>query len=181
MAMEAATRAPGGVSAPARLTSKSSFLAPSPIRLPRRAGGSGAVLLGAAPRSRRRDGWDADSSSSSSEGGRLVDKGMATLRRRIREARAEASEEDEGGMDADAGLLPPAEWTELERRHHGSYVAAVRGALALLEALLVSARPGLGAGVLAMLLVGVPASLFLLCAQLIQAADSVSSTLLNGR
>ena len=93
---------------------------------------------------------------------------MATLRRRIREARAE-----EDGIDADdesggGGLPLPAEWTELERRHHGSYVAGVRGAVGLLEALLVSARPGLGAGVLAMLLLSVPASLFLVCAQLIR-------------
>ena len=92
---------------------------------------------------------------------------MATLRRRIREARAE-----EDGIDADdesggGGLPLPAEWTELERRHHGSYVAGVRGAVGLLEAL-VSARPGLGAGVLAMLLLSVPASLFLVCAQLIR-------------
>lgn len=125
----------------------------------------------------RRDDWGPDSSSSSSGSGRLVDEDMPTLRRRIREARAESSEEE----DADDGRPLPAEWTELERRHHGSYVAGVRGAVALLEALLVRARPGLGAGVLAMLLVGVPASLFLLCAQLIQTADSISSTLLNGR
>ena len=97
---------------------------------------------------------------------------MATLRRRIREARAESAEED--GIDADdesgagGGLPLPAEWTELERRHHGSYVAGVRGAVGLLEALLVSARPGLGAGALAVLLLGVPATLFLVCAQLIR-------------
>ncbi|CAL4894436.1 unnamed protein product [Urochloa decumbens] len=177
MAMAPATRAPGG-SAANRLISKSGFSVPSPIRLPRRgAAGSRAAVLGVAARSGRRDGWpgaDSNSSSSSSGGGgRLVDAGMATLRRRIREARAESAEED--GIDADGdeadggGLAPlPAEWTELERRHHGSYVAGVRGAVGLLEALLVSARPGLGAGLLAMLLLGVPASLFLACAQLFQ-------------
>ncbi|CAL4909135.1 unnamed protein product [Urochloa decumbens] len=183
MAMAPATRAPGGAAAATRLVSnKSGFSAPSPIRLPRHAAGSRAAVLGVAARSGRRDGWpgaDSNSSSSSSGGGggggggRLVDADMATLRRRIREARAESAEED--GIDADGdeadggGLaLLPAEWTELERRHHGSYVAGVRGAVGLLEALLLSARPGLGAGLLAVLLLGVPASLFLACAQLMQ-------------
>lgn len=184
MAMAPATRAPGGAAA-ARLVSKSAFSVPSPVRLPRRAGGGRAAVLGVAARSGRRDGWpgaDSSSSSSGSGGGRLVDADMATLRRRIREARAEAAEEDgidaEADTDAGGGLPLPAEWTELERRHHGSYVVGVCGALGLLEALLVRARPGLGAGLLAMLLLGVPASLFLVCAQLIQAVDSVSSGLL---
>lgn len=123
------------------------------------------MLLGAG----RRNGWGADGgSSSSSEDGRLVDEDMATLWRRIREARAESSEED-GIFDADDGGIPlPTGWTELERHHHGSYVVGVRGAVGLLEALLVNARPGLGAGLLAVLLLGVPASLFLVCAQLIR-------------
>jgi hypothetical protein len=169
MAPAAATRARAiGGSGPSHFISTSSFLGPppNPIRLPRRAGANRAVLLGAG----RRDAWGADGGSSpSSEGGRLVDEDMATLRRRIREARAESSEED-GILDADdAGIpLPPTGWTELERRHHGSYVVGVRGAVGLLEALLVNARPGLGAGLLAVLLLGVPASLFLVCAQLIR-------------
>jgi len=174
MAPAAASRATGG-SAPTRLISNSSFLVPPPIRLPRRAGGGGqrAVLLGVGRR--------ADNGSSSSEGGRLVDEDMATLRRRIREARAESSEDDDIFYDdvdvGGAGIPLPTEWTELERRHHGSYLAGVRSAVGLLEVLLVNTRPGLGAGLLAMLLLGVPASLFLVCAcaQLIQAAGSVWS------
>ncbi|XP_066364205.1 uncharacterized protein [Miscanthus floridulus] len=178
MAPAAASRATGG-SAPTRLISnpKSSFLVPPPIRLPRRAAGGGggnrAVPLGVGRR--------ADNGSSSSEGGRLVDEDMATLRRRIREARAKSSSEENDTFDADvdagpgAGIPLQTEWTELERRHHGSYVAGVRSAVGLLEVLLVNTRPGLGAGLLAMLLLGVPASLFLVCAQLIQGADSVWS------
>lgn len=172
----AATRAPGRA-APCRSISKGGFSVPCPVRLTRRAGGNrGAALLGVVAARSGRDGWGADSSSSSSsEGGRLVDAGMATLRRRIREARAEAAEEDgiddDAEADASGGLPLPAGWTELERRHHGSYVAGVRGAVGLLEALLVSARPGIGAGVLAMLLLGVPVSLFLVCTQLIQAGS----------
>ncbi|KAG2626368.1 uncharacterized protein LOC120698115 [Panicum virgatum] len=167
MAMAPATRAPApGGAAATRLAYQSGFSAPSAARPPRRAaGGNRVALLGVAARSGRRDGWPG--ADSSGGGGRLVDADMATLRRRIREARAE------DGIDADdesggGGLPLPAEWTELERRHHGSYVAGVRGAVGLLEALLVSARPGLGAGALAVLLLGVPATLFLVCAQLIR-------------
>uniref|UniRef100_A0A0E0L4N6 Uncharacterized protein n=1 Tax=Oryza punctata TaxID=4537 RepID=A0A0E0L4N6_ORYPU len=106
----------------------------------------------------------------------LVDEDMATLRRRIREARE--AEEDEGYGGVGGGL--PAEWTELERRHHGSYVAGVRGAVGLLQAVLVSARPGLGAGLLALLLLGVPASALLVSAQLVRAVDAVASAVLSG-
>ncbi|PUZ65175.1 hypothetical protein GQ55_3G202400 [Panicum hallii var. hallii] len=177
MAMAPATRAPGpGGAAASRLVSKSGFSVPPAVRPPRRAaGGTRTALLGVAARSGRRDGWpgaDSSSSSSSGGGGGLVDADMATLRRRIREVRAESAEED--GIDADddddagGGVPLPAEWTELERRHHGSYVAGGRSAVGLLEALLVSARPGLGAGMLAMLLLGVPASLLLVCVQLIR-------------
>ncbi|XP_062231890.1 uncharacterized protein LOC133929230 [Phragmites australis] len=174
--------APAATRAPPRLLSKSSFLVPSPnataattVRLARRAGGNRNVLLGAAPRSGRRGGWDADSNSSS------VDEDMATLQRRIRETRAALSEDDiDNGTDAGVGLPPPAEWTELEQRHHWSYMAGVRGAAGLLQAFLVNARPGLGAGVVALLLLGLPASLFLVCAQLITAVDSLSSAGLNG-
>lgn len=102
----------------------------------------------------------------------LVDEDMATLRRRIREAR-EAEEEEGYGGGGGGGL--PAEWTELERRHHGSYVAGVRGAVGLLQVVLVSAQPGLGAGLLALLLLGVPASVLLVSAQLLAVASAVLS------
>uniref|UniRef100_A0A0D3G9S9 Uncharacterized protein n=1 Tax=Oryza barthii TaxID=65489 RepID=A0A0D3G9S9_9ORYZ len=86
---------------------------------------------------------------------------------------SEAEEEEGYGGGGGGGL--PAEWTELERRHHGSYVAGVRGAVGLLQALLVSARPGLGAGLLALLLLGVPASVLLVSAQLLAVASAVLS------
>ncbi|KAF8715788.1 hypothetical protein HU200_026739 [Digitaria exilis] len=189
----AATRAPGRAgAAPGRSisNSKGGFSVPSHVRLARRAGENRrAALLRVAASSGRRDGWGADSSSSSSsDDGQLVDANMATLRRRIREARAW----EEDGIDVDdyevaeadaGGDLPlPEGWTELERRHHGDYVASVRGVVAVLEVLLLSARPGLGAGVLAILLLGVPASLFfVVCAQLMQTLESVSSRLPIGR
>uniref|UniRef100_A0A0A9CP24 Uncharacterized protein n=1 Tax=Arundo donax TaxID=35708 RepID=A0A0A9CP24_ARUDO len=104
---------------------------------------------------------------------------MATLRQRIREARAALSENDID-TNTDADVPPPTGWSELERRHHGSYVAGVRGTAGLLKAFLMSARPGLGAGIVALLLLGVLASRFFVCAQLIAAVDSLSSAGLNG-
>ncbi|TVU20596.1 hypothetical protein EJB05_36810, partial [Eragrostis curvula] len=174
--------APVATRAPPRLLSKSSFLAPSPnakttVRLGRRVGMNRAVILGVAPRDPE---WGADPNASSGSGGRMVDEDMATLRRRIREARAAALSEDDDDdtdsdtvSDADDGV--PGGWTELERRHHGSYAAGVRGAACLLEA-----RPGVGAVVVALLLLGVPASvLFLACAKLIQAVDTISSAVIG--
>ncbi|KAL6838558.1 hypothetical protein ACP4OV_031614 [Aristida adscensionis] len=194
-AAPAATLAPGGASCPSSPPSRSrgSFLVPSPnaagtatataVRLARRGGGARGVVLGVlAPRSGRRDGCGGGG------GDGLVDEDMATLRRRIREARAALAAAGEDGIDrddADAGagaaLQLPAGWTELERRHHGSYVAVVRAAAGLLEACLVRARPGLGAAAVALLLLSLPATLLLVCAQLISAVDSLSSAGLNGR
>jgi hypothetical protein len=166
----------------------SSFLAPSPsaaatVRLGRRA--RPVIPGGVVPRSGPRDGgWGADDDPDPSIGtGRLVDKGMATLRRRIHQARVALSEDDDDDIDDDAGVGAPVpgRWTELERRHHGSYVAGVLGTARLLEALLVNAGPGVCIGALALLL-GVPASALLLCAKLIQAGlDAISSAAVNGR
>ncbi|KAK3135079.1 hypothetical protein QOZ80_5BG0414320 [Eleusine coracana subsp. coracana] len=183
MPAAAAARAP-----PPCSLSWSSFMAPSPhaapaattVRLLGRRGGAinrAGIRGGVAPRSGRRDAeWGADPDPSTGTG-RMVDADMATLRRRIREARAALSEDDDIDGDADAGDVPPlpGRWTELERRHDGSRVARI------VETLLVNARPGLGPGVLAMLLLlGVPASAFLVCSKLVQAVDAISSVV-NGR
>lgn len=138
------------------------------------------ILGGVAARSGgRRDGeWGGDPDPSTGSGtGRMVDKDMATLRRRIREARAALSEDDDDiDADADVGAPPvPGRWMALERRQR--HVAGVH----LLETFLMNARQWLGAGVLALLLLGVPATVvFLVGAKLIQAVDAVSSVV-NGR
>jgi hypothetical protein len=182
--------APATAWGPPGLLSRTGFLVLSPstatttVRLGRHAR---PVTLGVAARSGPRDGeWGADPDPDPSTGtGRMVDEDMATLRRRIREARAAASEDDDDDNDAGVGAPPlSTRWTELERRHHESYVAGVRGAARLLEALLDNARPGHGVvGVLALLLLlllGVPASAFLVCAKLVQALDAIWSAV-NGR
>lgn len=184
--MRMAPVARGALSARAVLSSRQRFL-PSPgaatVRFStRRAGGSRAILCLAPGGGGPRDGGEWEDPAGSPWDGRLVDQGMATLRRRIRQVRAESDPEDEdeeAGVEGDGHL--PGEWTELERRHHGSYVAGVRGAAGLLLAMLVRARPGLGAGVVALVLLSVPASVLLVSAELIRVLDSFSAAVLNGR
>ncbi|XP_047043801.1 uncharacterized protein LOC124648014 [Lolium rigidum] len=150
----------------------------------RRVGGRSRVVLCLAPGG---GGGEREDPAGSPWDGRLVDEGMDTLRRRIRQVRAESDpddyedeNEDDDCIDVD-GLLP-GEWTELERRHHASYVAGVREAGGVLLALLVRSRPGLGAGVLALVILGVPAAVLLVFAELItRTLDSISAAVLNGR
>ncbi|KAM3405392.1 hypothetical protein ACQJBY_008086 [Aegilops geniculata] len=147
----------------------------------RRAGGSRVILCLASGGGHPRDSGEWEPAGSPWDG-RMVDEGMATLRRRIREVEneeeEEPEEEEEGGVDL---FVPPGEWTELERRHHGLYVAGVREALGILFALLVRARPGLGAGVVALVLLSVPASVLLVSAELVRAVHSISAAVLSGR
>jgi hypothetical protein len=195
MAPAAAGRAHGALSARGVLSSRQRFL-PSPdataattVRLrTRRAGGGRAILCLAPGGDGPRDGGEREEPAGSPWDGRLVDEGMDTLRRRIRQVSAESDpdeyvdENEEGGGVDGYGLVLPREWTELERRHHGSYVAGVRGAAGVLQALLVRARPGLGAGILVLVLLGVPATVLLVSADLIiRALGSISDAVLNGR
>ncbi|KAG8068007.1 hypothetical protein GUJ93_ZPchr0005g16146 [Zizania palustris] len=88
-----------------------------------------------------------------------------------------------GGAGIDAyggGASLPAEWTELERRHHGSYIAGVHISVGLLQAVLMSVRPGLGAGLLVLLLLSVPASVLLASAQLVRAVHAIASVVFYG-
>ncbi|CAM0954578.1 unnamed protein product [Alopecurus aequalis] len=192
MAPAAGRGAIGGWSAPGVLSKHRVFLSsPDATAAPtvrfgtRRAGGGRVVLCLAPGGGGPLDGGEWEDPAGAPWDGRLVDEGMDTLRRRILQVRAESDpdededEDEEGGIDGD-GLLP-GEWTELERRHHGSYVAGVRGAAGLLQALLVRARPGLGAGLVALVLLSVPASVLIVSAELIRALDSISAAVLNGR
>ncbi|KAL5203128.1 hypothetical protein ABZP36_014080 [Zizania latifolia] len=181
----AAARAVGAAHPPGRghalLSSTTPHaVATAAVRLAGRTSGRRAVVVVVSRASGDGEGEPADSPW----GGRLVDEDMATLRRRIREVRAEeeedGEEEEDCGIGADGGGGLPAEWTELERRHHGSYVAGVRVSVGLLQALLMSARPGLGAGLVALLLLSVPASVFLASAQLVQAVHAIASVALYG-
>lgn len=191
MAPVAAGRAHGAWSAPRTVSdrrglrsSSHNFAATATARFgARRAGGSRAILCLASGGGHPRGSGEWEPAGSPWDG-RMVDEGMATLRRRIREVEdgeddeEEPEEEEEGGVDV---FVPAAEWTELERRHHGLYVAGVREALGILFALLVRARPGLGAGVVALVLLSVPASVLLVSAELVRAVHSISAAVLSGR
>uniref|UniRef100_A0ACD5TEW2 Uncharacterized protein n=1 Tax=Avena sativa TaxID=4498 RepID=A0ACD5TEW2_AVESA len=165
------------------LPSPDATTAAATVRLSTRRARGSRVVLCLAPGG----GGERDEPAGSPWDGRLVDEGMDTLRRRIRQVRAESDpDDDDEDQDADGevvedyGLLP-GEWTELERRHHGSYVAGVRDVADILLALLGRARPGLGAGVLALLLLAVPVTVLIVSAELIRVLDYISAAVLNGR
>lgn len=150
----------------------------------RRAVGSGVIVCLASGGGRPRDDDGELEPADSSLDGRMVDEGMATLWRRIREVEAASADEEddeepeeEGGVDV---FAPPAEWTELERRHYVLYVAALREALGALFALLARERPALGAAVVALVLLSVPASVLHVSAELIRAVYSILAAVHNG-
>ncbi|CAL4951138.1 unnamed protein product [Urochloa decumbens] len=98
--------------------------------------------------------------------GRLVDEGMLVLRRRIHEMRA-----------AERGWEPPEDWAAWEKEWYGTYDADVCDLLAALQAFLISSRPGVGVGILAVLALAVPASAFVLVSHLLDASRAIVSNL----
>ncbi|TVU22175.1 hypothetical protein EJB05_31857, partial [Eragrostis curvula] len=89
----------------------------------------------AASRSRGDDAEFSCGSDGVGGSGRMVDEGMVVLRRRIHEMRA-----------AERNWEPPAEWAAWEKEWYGTYDADVCDLVAALQALLLSARPGVGVG-----------------------------------
>ncbi|CAD6239365.1 unnamed protein product [Miscanthus lutarioriparius] len=118
--------------------------------------------------SSRRD--DADEFScnggSGGGGGRLVDEGMVVLRRRIHEMEA-----------AERGWAPPEDWAAWEKEWYATYDADVCRLLGVLQAFLVSSRPGVGVGLVAVLVLAVPASAFVLVSLLLDASRAIVSNL----
>jgi hypothetical protein len=98
--------------------------------------------------------------------GRLVDEGMVELRRRIHEMRA-----------AERNWEPPAEWAAWEKEWYGTYDADVCHLVAALQRILLRARPGVGVGIVAALVLAVPASAFVLASHLLDASRGVLSNL----
>ncbi|CAO2185405.1 unnamed protein product [Urochloa humidicola] len=113
----------------------------------------------------RRD--DAEFSCGGDSGdGRLVDEGMLVLRRRIHEMRA-----------AERGWEPPEEWAAWEKEWYGTYDADVCSLLAAVQEFLVSSRPGVGVGIMAVLALAVPASAFVFVSHLLDASRAIASNL----
>lgn len=99
-------------------------------------------------------------------GGRMVDEGMVVLRRRIHEMEA-----------AERGWEPPDEWAAWEKEWYATYDADVCRLLGLLQAFLASSRPGVGVGLVAVLVLAVPASAFVLVSLLLDASRAIVSNL----
>ena len=99
-------------------------------------------------------------------GGGLVDEGMVVLRRRIHEMRA-----------AERNWEPPEEWAAWEKEWYGTYDADVCDLVGALQGFLLSSRPGVGVGILAVLVLAVPASAFALVSHLLDASRAIISNL----
>ncbi|XBJ26723.1 hypothetical protein VPH35_004088 [Triticum aestivum] len=167
------------------------FFRPSPAAVTLRFGDRRAVasrvilcLASGGGRPRDDDGEFEPTDSPLDSDGRMVDEGMDTLWRRIREVEAaSADEEDEDEPEYEGGIdvfAPPAEWTELERRHYVMYVAALHEALGALFTLLARERPAFGAAVVALLLLSVSVSVLHVSVELIRAAYSMLAAMHNG-
>ena len=80
-------------------------------------------------------------------GGRIVDENMILLRMRIRELKmSEMSQE------------PPAGWMEWEKKYYTQYDEDVCEAVGLLQSYLLSIRPSLALGMVALVILSVPFS-----------------------
>ncbi|KAL5227084.1 hypothetical protein ABZP36_015349 [Zizania latifolia] len=112
--------------------------------------------------SSRRDDAEFSVGGGGSGSGGLVDEGMIVLRRRIHEMRA-----------AETGWEPPADWAAWEKEWYGSYDADVCALVGALQAFLMSSRPGVGVGIIAAVMLSVPASAFLLLSSLLHASQAL--------
>lgn len=95
-------------------------------------------------------------------GGRLVDENMIVLRRRIHETKM-----------VERNYEPPAEWAEWEKRFYTCYDSDVCQAVGLLQTLLMSARPSVGIGAVALVALSVPTSVFFLGLHLVQMVKAI--------
>ncbi|KAL6627530.1 hypothetical protein ACP70R_031256 [Stipagrostis hirtigluma subsp. patula] len=100
------------------------------------------------------------------DAGFVEEEDMAVLRRRIDEVRA-----------AECYWEPPAEWAAWERAwyQYGSYDANVCQLAGALQAYLLSCRPAVAVGLLAVVVLSVPAAALLVAGQLLDASRALIS------
>ncbi|XP_042502307.1 uncharacterized protein LOC122079695 [Macadamia integrifolia] len=96
--------------------------------------------------------------------GKLVDENMIVLRKRIQEMR---NEDDQA---------PPGDWMEWEKRYYSYYHSDVCEAMGLLQTQLMNTRPSLALGMVALLMVCVPTSTFMVALHLMKMANWILST-----
>ncbi|KAJ8631065.1 hypothetical protein MRB53_024388 [Persea americana] len=94
--------------------------------------------------------------------GRSVDEEMIVLRKRIHEMRMMERNYD-----------PPLEWMDWEKRYYAHYGADICEAVGLLQNLLMNSRPSLAIGMMALVALSVPTSVFMVLLHLIQAVKGV--------
>ncbi|KAJ7975795.1 Mediator of RNA polymerase II transcription subunit [Quillaja saponaria] len=96
--------------------------------------------------------------------GRLVDENMIVLRMRLKEMKMKMMNED-----------PPSDWMEWEKKYFAHYDEDVCEAVGLLQTGLMSVRPSLAIGILALLTLTIPISTGLVLFHAIELTKSVSS------
>ncbi|RWR85562.1 hypothetical protein CKAN_01443300 [Cinnamomum micranthum f. kanehirae] len=94
--------------------------------------------------------------------GRSVDEEMIVLRKRIHEMRM-----------TERNYEPPLEWMDWEKRYYAHYDADICEAVGLLQNLLMNSRPSLAIGMVVLVALSVPTSVFMVLLHLIQAVKGV--------
>ncbi|XP_020088960.1 uncharacterized protein LOC109710650 [Ananas comosus] len=104
-------------------------------------------------------------------GGDSVDEDLITLRKRIREMRDAERANDGGDDDGDEGLLTTtSDWTEWERQYYEEqYLSDVCEFVGLVQTLLMSTRPSVAVGSIALIGLSVPTALILIALRLAEA------------
>ncbi|XP_030513530.1 uncharacterized protein LOC115727447 [Rhodamnia argentea] len=98
-------------------------------------------------------------------GGRLVDRDMIVLRKRIHEMReAERSQE------------PPPEWMAWEKRCYASYDSIICEAMGFLQSWMMNARPGVALGVATLVALSVPTASTFVLFRLAEMAGEILAT-----
>ncbi|KAI3410685.1 uncharacterized protein J3R85_018532 [Psidium guajava] len=98
-------------------------------------------------------------------GGRLVDRSMIVLRKRIHEMRT-----------AERGHEPPPEWMDWEKRCYASYDSTICEAVGFLQSRMMSARPGVVLGVATLVALSVPTASALVLFRLAEMAGEILAT-----
>lgn len=70
---------------------------------------------------------------------------------------------------AERNYEPPSNWTQWEKEYYMRYGADVCGFAGLVQAFLLSTRPGFGIGLMVLMAMSVPASAVLVWVQLVHA------------
>ncbi|KAJ8622897.1 hypothetical protein MRB53_031426 [Persea americana] len=96
--------------------------------------------------------------------GRMVDEGMIVLRKRIHEMKM-----------VERNYEPPANWMDWEKRYYAFYDSDVCEVVGALQALLMNTRPGLAIGVMGLVTLSVPTSIFMVMSHLIDVAKGILS------